>query len=427
MLGALVSGGLSLLGGLGSRQSAKKQQKIQAAYEYQNMVQTGIDNEINRVRIEQANATARHYQNLMNEQGRARIDFLNYHGQARQDMLNKYGAARQDYINAALDEAAGVYDAAGKRGAAAYDALAAEVVGRWDRKDMVRDAEAMGFNPVTWLNAMSTSYAAMEQYGRGLSAAGIDMSYNASIGGAQYRAQKDKFVPEYFVPEMYTDSYSADPYMYTQKSYMQNAPSAQVPSMLEVVGTAAQTGWNAYASDRRVAQSQDFQREMLATQLSAIQRRNSAAPNGVVAQSFFGSGQIPYSVTAGAQSVGRSPNGVTLPLGLSNWKPGDVEVTNPFSGGAKVEPTVADAQTFTQRYGESEVLETGVAAWLMMNDLSRNYFGRPVDGAAKQGWRTLFGYTDYPDGARGLSWGLPDKSWNPGQLPGFDFRTGEQF
>lgn len=216
MLSALISGGLSLLSGLGSRQSAKKQAKIQAAYEY-----------VNKVRQEEQNAA--------NERN------FTFAQNANREEHGKAQAA-----NAAL----------GKR-----------MLERASGRSIVEDAELGGFNPATWLSVMGGQYMNMNAVG--------------------YELQQ--VVP--FSEEAFQGS-----------QYMMNAPTAQVPSMLEVVGNAAQSGWNAYRADQRVAQSQTFQKELLQAQLSAIQKNGGKPRSGTT---FFGSGQIPYSVTAGgAKSAG---------------------------------------------------------------------------------------------------------------------------
>lgn len=310
LLGPALSFGSSLISGLGARQSAKKQQKLQAAYEYQNFM----------------------LQQARNEQNAAQ----------------------------------------GRQIVAMYDP-ATRAVG---------DAMKAGFNPVTWLGAMGGMYSAMTQHG-----------WNLQVG----------------------------------QDYFQNAPTAQVPSTMEAFGGALTAGVNTFLSDRRVAQSQDFQREMLNTQISAIQR-NGGRPTsamGVPAsqRTFFGSGQLPYAVTAGPIGSAKS----TGELGFSVPEPGKAEVTSPWGYGTRVNPNVMDAGAYTQRYGEAEVAEMGIWGYNTAQDLSWRYFGRTIGGAASQGWRTIFGYPVLNDGARGVTWGKPDTSYNPGELPGFGYSTGGRF
>lgn len=318
LLGPALSFGSSLLSGFGAQKSAKKQQKLQAAYEYQNSLVQQWHNEANLARGQQ---------------------------------IVKY------------------YDPATRA---------------------VADAETAGFNPVTWLQNMGGMYSAMTQYGH----------------------QLQQAVP-----------------------YFQNAPTAQVPSTLEVVGNGLQAGVQTYLSDRRVAQSQDFQREMLQTQLNAIQRN---AKNGV-SQSFFGSGQIPYSVSQGGQMAGNVGGTTQLPGGLSKaftpigvWDPKaeSAGFTNPYGYGSSIATGVADAGAMENRIGDADSpMEPGwyYKWWVTANDLSKNSLGVNVPQGFRRGMAEVFGYPVYPDGARGLSWGRGAPGYNPGQLPGFGYSTGGQF
>lgn len=322
---ALISGGLSLLSGLGARQSAKKQQKLQAAYEYQNFINRQADI-----------ATNRAWTNLKN------------------DISATVGMDYQARANALRE--------------------------RWNPANAPRDAYAAGFNPVTWLNATSGIYGSMLQ--------GAENMYMA---GGQLK-----------IPEVYL-----------QESYAQQAPTAQVPSALEVAGNAAQAGFNTFLTDMRAVESRNFQREMLATQIAAIQR-NGGRPSssmGVPAaqRTFFGSGQIPYSVTAGkpAPEV----------LGNSAWKAENVGVTAPFQN-TMSNPNFSDAQTFGQRYGEESWLTTLYGMYLVPQDMMWANNRRNLWEGAAENWRrmTTRGYEWYPDGARGKSWGLPQTYSTGGQF-----------
>lgn len=345
MIGSLVSGALSLLSGFGAQQSAKKQQKLQAAYEY-----------VNKVRHEEQQAA--------NERNKAFADAANRETQAAWNAENT---------------------ARGKM-----------LVDRYSFANLASDADAAGFNPVTFLGAVGSTYGAMQQVGWNLQ-------------------QTQPFFESAF----------------EGTTYNMSAPTAQVPSTMEVIGKGLSAGWNTYLSDQRVEQSQNFQREMLGLQMRGRTETVPGWDNSgrVVAESFFGGGNIPYRVSSGigvsGDRMGRTPM-TDLPLGLSKWKPGDVDVTNPYQSGSPVAP-VADADTWAKRYGESETMETitGVKTWL--DDLSWDWNRRTWALGFKQNWRELFGYPTYNDGARGLSWGKPDQSYNPGMLPGFGYRTGEQF
>lgn len=242
MLDALLSGGLSLISGLGSRQSAKKQQKLQAAYEY-----------VNKVRQEEQ--TAANERNF----------------QFAQD------ANREMHGRAAI----------------ANSALGKAMVERASGRNIIADAELAGFNPTTWLTTMGGMYA--------------------NLAGMGYEMQQ--VVP--FQEQAFQGS-----------AYMMNAPTAQVPSMMEVVGNAATAGFNTLRSDYRVQQQQDFQREMLWTQLDAQAMRDATRGTGT----FFGSGQIPYRGAAGGW-VQRIPSGkVELAPGSYIPKAESTGVTNVWGG-----------------------------------------------------------------------------------------------
>lgn len=206
LIGPALSFGSSLISGLGARQSAKKQQKMQAAYEYQNYLLQERANNYNRNITENRNS-----------------------------LMAGYGD---------------------------------EVLKQWNPTNIAKHADAAGFNPATWLMGMGGSYASMQQYG--------------------YELKR---------PELVYDT-----------PYMQNAPTAQVPSVGEAVGGALQAGVNTYLSDQRAIDSRNFQREMMATQIAAIQanRGRPGSAMGVPAsqRTFFGSGEIPYAVGAGRSAIG---------------------------------------------------------------------------------------------------------------------------
>lgn len=226
LLGPALSFGSSLISGLGARQSAKKQQKMQAAYEFVNSVRKEHENNVNRGLIENKNT--------------------------------------QNYN------------------------LGADIHRRFDHMRIAEDGYNAGFNPVTWLNAMGGTYGAMQQLGYQLKS-----------------------------PEVYQES-----------QYYATAPTAQVPSVMEAVGGALSAGVNTYLADARVEQSQNFQRELLQTQISAIQRNggrplkigNPVAPS---ATTFFGSGSIPYAVSAGA-AIATAKGGA-----LTSVKPHEITATDP--------------------------------------------------------------------------------------------------
>lgn len=294
LLGPALSFGSSLLSGFGAQQSAKKQQKIQMAYEYQNYLQ------------------------------------------------------RQE--------------------------IATQVLDRYQFANIPLDAESAGFNPVTYLNAMGGSYGAMHQLGWSL------------------------------------------------RSQGQSAPTVQVPSSLEVFGGAAQAGVSTFLADQRVAQSQDFQRQMLQTQISAIQknggkplRLSSAVP--AANTTFFGSGSIPYSVTAGAARVGGGGGGnAPMVSGQSVLVGDEVKNPSPFQRqGWYSNPNWPGAQAVGDAYHEEgpvvyiygNVVKPYVDTrynWDIYKHIGVDLPGIRIEPAD----RNQLGY--YPDGARGLSWGRPNGS-----------------
>lgn len=164
--------------------------------------------------------------------------------------------------------------------------VASEILGKYDFKNIPTDAQAAGFNPVTWLGALGPSYGALIQQG------------------------------------------------YAFKGQAQAAPTVQVPSGLEVFGGAAVAGVNTLLTDMRAQQAMDFQRQMQATQIAAIQRnggRPLTLPSAVPAANttFFGSGSIPYSVTAGSKTTDK----------LVEIKPAEMSTTVP--GAPHIEPGFA--------------------------------------------------------------------------------------
>lgn len=333
LLGPALSFGSSLLSGLGSRQSAKKQQKLQAAYEYQNYMQQQEDNRANR------------------------------------DFVIEYDARRAEIGNDLRDWS--------------------NVLRQWSAgSQIVHDATQAGFNPVTWVGAMGGMYQARDAYANALLSE-----------SAQYRT----------------------PSLWQQQSYMQNAPTAQVPSVLEAVGGAAQAGVNTLLSDWRAADSRNFQREMLSTQIAAIAanggRPSSALGVPAAQRTFFGSGQIPFAAVTGANSPragfltggGGSKDPVAT---ISPFVGDQVKVTAPFfESHGWLSTRNANAEAIGERYHEE-----GPIPWLYGNvylpwqDIKYNarvYSQMPMEFMGTKITPL------YPDGARGVTWGSATK-WPTG-------------
>lgn len=348
MWSALITGGLSLLSGLGARQSAKKQQKLQAAYEYMNFVNRQADIITNRT-------------------------WTNW----KNDVDSSLGSDLQARANQLRD--------------------------KWDPANVARDAEAAGFNPATWLYAMGGNYGTMQQAAESMWTTGLGMK---------------------------------SPQIYLDDAYEQSAPTAQVPSMLETVGNAALAGWNAYRSDQRVEQSQNFQREMLQTQLSAIQRNGSSifkSPTDAAKWTFFGSGQIPYSVTAGAANAIKAPGKNGIEIGGWNPEGAKTEYANPLGGftlpdGTTIGhgnysrfPSAQAVQGVTGDEGPLPILYGGINtanylwSWGTGRDFDQSLWiqGREL---ARSRALTNGGYNNFRDGG-----------WQGGSTTSPGYRTGSQF
>lgn len=250
-------------------------------------------------------------------------------------------------------------------------AIGESIIRNWGTpQSVVADAEAGGFNPVTWLQA-----------------GGLQGMTQARLTGMQM-----------------------------QSPQMSSAP--MIPSLLSAVGDAGSAMFKTYREDSRLLASQDFQREMFTRQQAAY-AWNRGRPLGVAApsaasQTFFGSGNIPYAVTAGRSFVGGLPMKATdTPLGLSDVKSDDVKISDPWQTGFGVSPVTPNANSVADRVGDEHPITWGYGWKVAGDDLSWNIFGRPMSGAMRQGWRTLFGYPTYPDGARGLSWGREAQGPSP--------------
>lgn len=177
--------------------------------------------------------------------------------------------------------------------------MGAALIAASDPRVAVAEAEAAGFNPVTWLSA----------------------GYGARLGAL-------------------SDAYRMMDPAYTV------AQASQIPqqhSMLSAFGGALSAAGSAMGTQYRADQSYDLQMGKMVMGLS-----NSFG---------FGSGggYAPSGVSYGTASGGGNPaggNGALSSLPYPNaWKRGDVDVTNPWFGAA-VAKTYADAEAFEARYGD---------------------------------------------------------------------------
>lgn len=353
LLGPALSFGSSLISGLGARQSAKKQAKVQAAYEYQNYLLKIEENRRNRDEIITRNAVSKS----------VGLDVSGY-GSVLVDLANEYKAR-------AFSGATGT-------------------------RNFAKEAEEQGFNPVTWLNA-TAGWQDQTQLGYAqLAADTMLQGLNMKVQGSQM----------------------AIPEAYMEETYMMNAPTAQVPSATEAVGGALQAGVNTYLTDMRAVDSRNFQREMLATQIAAINSRNGTPSSGIgvpVGQrTFFGSGQIPY-----AQSVGRQARAGVAP---GTWDPSNekTDYVNPLGGLTTPGGTVIGTPTGYNRFPGAQAMQgifgdEGPLPVIYGGFNTANYAwwsltGRDIDTslwiagreAARNRMLQSGGYDVYNDGARGV-------------------------
>ncbi|UIB81398.1 hypothetical protein [Flyfo microvirus Tbat2_95] len=229
---------------------------------------------------------------------------------------------------------------------------------KFNAKQFLADAAAAGFNPVTWL-----------------------MSGGASSS---------------------TTSLS--------KTTGQNAAAAaqletrtQVPSIGQSIMGGIEAGASAFLSGQQQQQQNAFQERMQKMYLQGAQ-----APGALRSSRFLdvpNRAHIGQLTTMDNYSTGTPINtaiGPQLPVG---WEAGKVDVTNPYYRG-NVDPSVANASAFTDRYGESEILEMIIGVGNLGADFlynltgtthaerdaaARAVYGNPISDAVKgirDWWRT---------------------------------------
>lgn len=186
-----------------------------------------------------------------------------------------------------------------------------------DIKQMMKDAEEAGFNPVTWLQA-----GAMQTYNR--------------LGAVQLG------MPQY-----------------------SPSPVTHVPGNGEIFANAAGAAFNVYRDDLKTEQAQTFQKSLFGATMSGAQAGKKA---GKGPSSFY----VPATVTHGSASTNR--NALGLSGGPTKPDVGDTTYTNPWSF-FKVDPTIRDADAHSTRYGESELGETEVWLANKMGDFMYNATG----------------------------------------------------
>lgn len=297
-----LAGGFKLLEGLGASQSAKSQRKRQAAND---MVAT-----------------------LTNQQAVKDVNKANY----------KLGQQLGKELKNTKEVTTEVHSG--------RDTVTS--AGSVDYEQMMKDAEAAGFNPVTWVNA-----GGLSAYSRNVTTSDYGSTVTTTRTGhnagivAQIKASL----------------------MSPQLFQMQSSQVPLVPNATQAIGQAGQAAVNTFAQQDAMQQSQDFQREMLSMSLDAYAKRAQSNKFGMV----------PNFSTSGGATVKGSPGltgitGRTQPLELGD----NPTVTNPNAPHwlfPLVDPTYPDVKTMTDREGESEFFETFNSGMSKLNDMIYNITG----------------------------------------------------
>lgn len=193
--------------------------------------------------------------------------------------------------------------------------------------DLVKDAEANGFNPLSVLRAGGLgSYSTSRNFG-----GSTDTTY--SSGGKVTTSGGD-------TTTTVTGSTAMDAALAGQHlpMLMSINPQTQVPGVGEVIGNAINAGVNQWQDDRRQSQQNQHQMDMLNAQLSGANQRGSAG-------GWFGS---PRAVTAGGNF--NVAGGGGLAPASTYKKPGDLL----FAGGAPIytDPGTSNAEDWETRYSD---------------------------------------------------------------------------
>lgn len=185
-----------------------------------------------------------------------------------------------------------------------------------DVEGMMKAAEAAGFNPVTFLQN-----GGMAAYARTASdTTTTRRGHNAGLA-AQIQLQGGLQTP-------FQEGVSE---------------TVNIPSVAQAVGQAGTAAFNVLRDDYVREQAQDFQREMLNTQLGAVQR--NAMPRSFYVPGFSTSGPITTTTTRGGLAGVGTPTAPTA---------GDRTNTNPFPVGSGIDtnPRFVDAEQAESRYGD---------------------------------------------------------------------------
>lgn len=229
-----------------------------------------------------------------------------------------------------------------------------------DVDGMMAAAERAGFNPATWLNA-----GALQAYTHGWSES-TDYSRNTTTRSGHNAAEAFKMM----LPE----------YALTQAS---QAPQQHSP--LSALGGALSAGTNAFGQQLRADQSYDLQ---LARMLAGQAQQGMGLSNGngfaqVIAPRQASGGSIPGLTglttpgEGGSEGTGKVSD---LPY-PGKWKPGDIEVSNPFFN-LFVDRHAPNAEMKSDRYGD--VWEEIFGSANMVQDAYRNVAGETTYDTGKK-------------------------------------------
>lgn len=263
-----------------------------------------------------------------------------------------------------------------------------------DVEGMMAAAERAGINPKTWLDA--GALGAYTQTG----------SHRVSGGFSEVKTDTTR---------MGHNAVAAYQLMSPESALVTASQVAKIPSTWEIIGNAGTAGLNTFNQLNGKQQSQDFQRELLGLQLAArgnLMSNNNQYGGGMAGTpSYTTSGGTTTKTAAGSQDSGypEGPyNGIApgdesdrdkwseaqlrafdysgLPY-PSKWKVGEVERTNPYFGGRRIDPSMANADTYSDRYGD--IAEEIAGGYNFLNDNVYNYTGLGIPDNYRLGMNAL--------------------------------------
>lgn len=267
-----------------------------------------------------------------------------------------------------------------------------------DVDGMMAAAERAGFNPKTWLDA-------------GALGAYTQTGSHMAMGG-----YTDKF-SDMTITETKTGHNAAAAYqlMSPESALVTASQAAKIPSTWEIIGNAGTAGLNTFNQLNGKQQAQDFQRELLGMQLAArgnLMSNNSQYGGGMAGTpSYTTSGGTTTKSAAGSQDSGypEGPYAGIAPgdesdrdkwseaqirrfdmVGLpypDKWKVGEVERTNPYYSGRRIDPGMANADKYADRYGD--IAEEIVGGYNFLNDNVYDYTGLSIPDNYRLGMNAL--------------------------------------